>query len=301
VSKTSASPAAGSLPHWRIWLLAIRPPTLGASVVPVLIGLALASRELQLSPGVAAATLACAVLLQISTNLANDYYDHMRGIDTEDRLGPTRVTQAGLLAPNTVRKGLILVLSAAVLLGAWLISVGGWPIAAIGVSAILGALAYSAGPWPLASYGFGEVLVFIFFGLCAVAGTHHLQGAQFDMVTVVAALVPACLAAALIVVNNLRDIPTDRRANKRTLAVRLGPQRTRVEYTALVLSGFAAVAVLAVLTTPFALLGLLGIPAALGETKRLWQRDGAELNASLVGTAKVHMIVGLATALGLSL
>lgn len=285
---------------WRIWLLAVRPPTLGASVVPVLLGLALAGREVDIDPIVAAATLACAVLLQVSTNLANDYYDHMRGIDTPDRLGPVRVTQAGLLAPSRVRRGLVVVLATAVVLGACLIAVGGWPILAIGVCAIVGALAYSAGPWPLASYGFGELLVFVFFGFAAVAGTHHLQGATFGLATLLAALPPACLAAALIVVNNLRDIPTDRRAGKRTLAVRLGPDRTRIEYAVLVATAFLGVAALATTTTPLALLGLIGIPAAVTETRRLWKRDGAALNASLVGTAKVHMLVGLATAVGLA-
>jgi 1,4-dihydroxy-2-naphthoate octaprenyltransferase len=289
------------MPQWRIWLMAIRPPTLGASVVPVLIGLALAARQVSIDAVVAGATLICALALQISTNLANDYYDHMRGIDTADRLGPTRVTQAGLLRPQSVRRGLIVAVAVAVSLGAWLVSVGGWPILAIGISAIIAALAYSAGPWPLASYGFGELLVFVFFGFCAVLGTHHLQGAAFGLPTALAALPPACLASALIVVNNLRDIPTDERAGKRTLAVRIGADRTRTEYLCLVVAAFVGVAALAATTTPYVMLGFIGLPLAVGEVRRLRDRDGPELNRSLIGTAKLHMLVGLASAVGLSL
>lgn len=288
-----------ALPIWKVWLLAIRPPTLGASIVPVVIGLALAAREVEINSAVALATLLCSVVLQISTNLANDYYDFARGIDDDSRLGPVRVTQAGLLTPSAVRGGLIATLAVALGLGAYLIMVGGVVIAAIGLAAIIGALAYSAGPWPLASYGFGELLVFIFFGFAAVAGTHHLQGATFGVPVLWAAAVPACLAAALIVVNNLRDIPTDTKANKRTLAVRMGPERTRIEYGCLIIGAFASVAALSALTTPLALLGMIGVPAAAIELDHLFKRDGAELNASLVGTAKVHMLVGLATAVGL--
>ncbi len=282
-------------------MLAVRPPTLGASVVPVLIGLALASREVVLNVPVAVATLVCAIVLQVCTNLANDYYDYLRGIDDDDRLGPVRVTQAGLLSPSSVRRGLIVALSIALGVGACLIAVGGLPIAIIGVAAIAGALAYSAGPWPLASYGFGELLVFIFFGFSAVAGTHHLQGATFGLPVALAALPPACLAAALIVVNNLRDIPTDTRADKRTLAVRLGPRRTRIEYACLLVGAFVGVAALAAHTSAAVLLGMLGIPVAAIELGRLWKRDGAALNASLIGTAKIHMLVGLAITIGLSL
>lgn len=282
-------------------MMAIRPLTLGASVVPVLIGLALAARKVDIDIIVAVATLACALALQISTNLANDYYDHKRGIDADDRLGPMRVTQAGLLRPQSVRLGLIFVLCVAVSLGVCLVSVGGWPIFAIGVGAIVGALAYSAGPWPLASYGFGELLVFVFFGFCAVAGTHHLQGAAFDLSTALAALPPACLATALIVVNNLRDIPTDARAGKRTLAVRIGAERTRREYVCLVVVAFAGVAALASTTSAYVLIGFVGLPSAVAEIRRLRARAGAELNESLVGTAKLHLLVGLACAIGLYL
>ena len=281
------------------WWLAVRPRTLVAGVVPVVVGLAAAARSGPLHAGVGAATLACALLLQIATNLANDYYDHLHGVDTDKRLGPVRVTQAGLLAPAAVRGAMIFVLAVAALLGAYLVAAGGLPIALIGVASIAGAVAYSAGPWPLAAMGLGEVMAFVFFGLIAVNGTFYLQRGTIDAVSVLASLPVAFLVTAILVVNNLRDIPTDRATGKRTLAVRLGARATRIEYTGLIVLAFVAAAALAAAATPWTLLCLAAVPPALLEIRGVWQRSGRALNESLAGTARLELIFGLLLAGGL--
>ena len=285
----------------RTWLLAIRPRTLTAGAVPVLVGLALAARAGALDNAVALATLICALLLQIAANLANDYFDWKRGVDTEHRLGPLRVTQAGLLSPETMRAALTAVIATAVLLGVFLVYRGGWPIVAIGISAVLGALAYSAGPYPLASHGFGEVLVFVFFGLAAVGGTYWLQRGAFELPVALAGLTSACPAVALIVVNNLRDIATDRAAGKHTVAVRLGPAGTRTEYTLLVGAAFVGACAIGFMITTGALLALLALPLGISQVRGVHERDGAALNVSLAGTARLHFVFGVLLAVGLAL
>ena len=295
VSRPSISNAAA-------WWLAIRPRTLGASLIPVLVGLAAASRGGPIDASIAALTLIAALLLQIATNLANDYYDFVRGVDTGERLGPLRVTQAGLLPPADVKRGLVVVLAAATVCGGFLIHVGGWPIAAIGITALATAVAYSAGLRPLAPlswYGLGDVLAFSFFGVIAVCGTYYLQRGAVGVDAVVVSLPVACLVTGLIVVNNLRDIPTDTAGGKRTLAVRLGERGTRIVYATLLATAFACLTVAAVLITPALLISLIALSLAVREALLLWKREGAELNASLLGTARLHAIAGLLLAGGL--
>ena len=283
------------------WILAVRPRTLGASVVPVCVGLAVAARSGALDVPVACVTVLCAMLLQITANLANDYHDFARGVDDDTRLGPLRVTQAGLLSPRVVLAATWATLLVALACGATLIAVGGMPILAIGVLAAAGALAYSAGPRPLSWYGLGDAMAFGFFGLAAVSGTVLLQGAVVDTVTLLAAVPVGCLVTALIVVNNLRDIDSDTRAGKRTLAVRIGAKATRLEYLLLVCTAYATVPVLAALVGPVALAPLLSVPLGVHEARALARRSGAELNSSLVGTARLHLVFGCLLAAGLSL
>lgn len=282
------------------WLAAARPRTLPAAIVPVVVGLALAARAGAIDVVVASATLVAALLIQIGTNLANDYYDFVAGADTHERVGPRRITQAGLAAPATVRAAAFGVLGAAALVGAYLATVGGWPIVAIGVASLIAAVAYTGGPFPLAYHGLGDVFVFVFFGLVAVSGTVWLQTATLDATTVVAALPVACLATAILVVNNLRDRVTDARAGKRTLAVRFGDAATRGEWLALVGAPYAVVAALAPSCGPLVLLPLLTLPLAVGEARALYRRSGAELNASLAGTARLHLLFGVLFAAGLA-
>ena len=281
------------------WWLAVRPRTLGASVFPVVVGIAFASRETHIDLVVAMMTAATALLLQVAANLANDYFDFAAGIDTERRLGPARAAASGLLAPQSVKRGAFAALAGALLLGIILVGHGGLPILSIGVAAAGCALAYSAGPAPLASHGLGEILAFVFFGVAAVAGSALLQGAAFAPSMIAVAIPVAALVTAVMVVNNLRDIPTDAETGKRTLAVRLGERGTRLLYTGLVGAAFAALPVLAYAITPTALLPAILLPLGLGEVRNLGKRHGAELNRSLGGTARLHALFAGTLALGL--
>ena len=221
------------------WVLASRPKTLPAASAPVLVGAATAYAAHAFRPWPALAALAGALLIQIGTNLANDYFDFRHGADTHERVGPVRVTQAGLLAPAAVLRGAWAAFALAALAGAYLTAVAGWPVVAIGTLAVAAGLAYTAGPFPLGYHGLGELFVFVFFGLVAVGGTHFVQAQSLPASAVWAGVPMGMLAAAILVVNNLRDVATDRAAGKRTLAVRLGARAARVEYLVLLAAAFA--------------------------------------------------------------
>jgi 1,4-dihydroxy-2-naphthoate octaprenyltransferase len=281
-------------------MAAARPRTLPAAVVPVLVGLAVASRSRALDWPTAAATLAAALLIQIGTNLANDYYDFVSGADTADRLGPQRITQAGLAEPSAVRGAALGVLAVAGAIGVRLVAVGGLPILVIGALSLVLAIAYTGGPWPLAHHGLGDLFVFLFFGVIAVNGTVWLQGVGPSMLSLAASLPVACLVTAILVVNNLRDIVTDARAGKRTLAVRLGAAAARAEYVSLVTLAFLLPLALAPFAGPRVLLALGALPLAVIEVRALLRRAGRELNASLAGTARLHLVFGVLLAAGLA-
>ena len=217
----------------RIWIAAARPKTLAAAAAPVLIGAGLAAFRDTFRALPAAMALVGALLIQVATNLANDYYDFVRGADTEERIGPLRVTQAGLLAPAAVRRGLVVVMAAAVAVGGYLVWVGGWPILLIGVLSLVCAVAYTGGPFPLGYHGLGDLFVFVFFGLVAVGGTYWVQARTLAPDALLAGAGVGAISTAILVVNNLRDRATDARAGKRTLAVRLGARATALEYTLL--------------------------------------------------------------------
>jgi len=218
------------MPKSRAWILAIRPRTLTAAAARLLLGtgLAIGHGEFRLLPALAA--LAGSFLIQIGTNLANDYYDFVRGGDTEDRVGPARVTQAGVFKPDTVRNAAFGVLGLALIPGIYLVAVGGIPILLIGIASLVCAVTYTAGPFPLAYNGLGDLFVFVFFGLVAVGGTYWVQALAFGPEALVAGAGMGAMATAILVVNNLRDIETDAMAGKRTLAVRVGPIWTKREY-----------------------------------------------------------------------
>jgi 1,4-dihydroxy-2-naphthoate octaprenyltransferase len=200
-------------------------------------GLAFGHGSFRLLPALAALT--GALLIQVGTNLANDYYDHLRGGDSEERVGPVRVTQAGLIPPTKVRNAAFLFLGMALLVGIYLVAVGGGPIVLIGIASLVCAVAYTGGPFPLAYHGLGDLFVFVFFGLIAVGGTYWVQASTMGPEVLLAGAGMGLLATAILVVNNLRDIRSDARAGKRTLAVRLGVTGTKVEFLTLVLLGLA--------------------------------------------------------------
>lgn len=282
------------------WVGAARPRTLPAAVVPVLVGLGVTAHERSIDWPTAAATLLAALLIQIGTNLANDYYDFVRGADTTARVGPRRITQAGLAEPATVRRAALAVLGLAAAVGIHLVAIGGWPILAVGMLSLVSALAYTGGPWPLAYHGLGEVFVFLFFGVIAVTGTVWLQTGHVSTLALLASLPVACLATAILVVNNLRDISTDAEAGKRTLAVRLGAAATRAEYLVLVTIAFVSPLVLCGVTGSRALVALVALPLAVFESRAIFRRVGAELNLSLAGTVRLHLVFGALLSIAVS-
>ena len=285
----------------RVWLLAARPRTLTAAVVPVLVGTAVAAAYGGFRPLPALAALLTAMCIQIGTNFANDFHDFQRGADTHERVGPQRVTQSGLVAPRTVRAAALGTFGVALVIGIYLAVVGGWPILITGLASIAAGWAYTGGPWPFGYHGLGDLFVFVFFGLVATAGTTYVQLHAIPPPTWIAAVPVGALATAILVVNNLRDIATDARAGKRTLAVRLGPDATRVEYVVLLVLAFAAPFALLPFARPWVLLPLAAFPLAAGPLRLVFRGQGAELNAALGATARLHLAYGALLALGLVL
>ncbi len=284
------------------WLLAVRPATLTAALAPVLVGSAVAARAGGFRLGPAVAALAGALLLQIGANLANDVDDFERGADTGARRGPTRVTQGGLLTARQVRTAEWLAFGFAALVGCYLIAVAGWPIAVLGAAAIVAAWAYTGGPWPLGYHGLGDICVFLFFGIAAVAGTTYVQTGALERLALLAALPIGALITAILVVNNTRDVETDRQAGKHTLAVRLGTAAARLQY-ALLLGGAYAVPLLLWtrgVASAWVLLPLLTLPLAARRIADMARADdGAAFNALLGGTARLQLLFGALFAAGL--
>lgn len=289
-------------PSAAVWWQAARPRTLPAAAAPVLVGTALAAFRGVLAPLPALAALVGALLIQIATNLANDYFDFVRGADSEERVGPTRVTQAGLIAPAAIRRGMVVTLALALAVGTYLVWIGGWPIVIIGLASLACAVLYTGGPFPLAYHGLGDLFVFVFFGLVAVAGTYYVQALVFPVEAWWAGVGVGALSTALLVVNNLRDRETDARAGKRTMAVRLGRAGTQVEYLLLLL---LAVLVPAVGVRIFGWPGTataawIGVLAAIPAARRvLTFDDPRQLLPALGQTARALMVWSVGLALGL--
>jgi 1,4-dihydroxy-2-naphthoate polyprenyltransferase len=274
----------------RIWLMAARVRTLPAAVAPVLVGTSLAAHEGRFRPLAFVAALLGALFIQVGTNLSNDYSDARRGADTEDRLGPVRVTAGGLVPPAQVLRATYLSFGAAVLCGIYLIAIAGPLLLLIGAASILAGVLYTGGPRPYGYAGLGEVFVFLFFGVVAVTGSYFVQQEKITWLALALSVPVGLLAAAILVVNNVRDIDTDRRAGKNTLAVRMGRPRTRVMYAAMLAVAFAAVVALAVSQSPWWLLPLAAIPLAVKLVGTVRTRtDGPSLNGALAGTGALQL------------
>lgn len=287
----------------RAWLLAARPATLTAAFVPVAVGTACAHAVGGLRWDTALAALLGAFAIQIGTNFANDVFDAEKGADTEERLGPTRAVQAGLIDARSMRAGMITAFALATACGAYLVLHAGWPVIAIGVASILSGIAYTGGPFPLGYHGLGDVFVMLFFGFVAVCGTVLVQTGDVPAIAWWASVPVGALATAILVVNNLRDRATDAKAGKRTLAVRFGRTGAEVEYGLLVVAAYA---------TPVAmvlrdearlpvLLPLVTMPLALSLLAQVRAREGAALNATLAATAKLLLVFGVLFAAGIAL
>src|ERR1700759_412670 len=223
---------------FRIWLMAARPRTLPAAVAPVLVGTSLAGFAHVFHPLRFVAALLGALFIQVGTNLSNDYSDARRGADAEDRLGPVRVTAGGLVPPRQVLIATYVSFGVAVLAGIYLVVVAGWQLLLVGGASILAGVLYTGGPRPYGYEGLGELFVFLFFGVVAVVGSYFVQRERLEWEAFALSVPVGLLAAAILVVNNVRDVDTDRRAGKRTLAVRLGRARTRVLYVAMLAAAF---------------------------------------------------------------
>lgn len=284
------------------WVLAIRPKTLPAAVAPVVLAGAYAVLLGAARPLPLAVALACALLIQIASNLANDLFDFLKGADTEARTGPVRVVQAGLISPRGVVGGLALVIGLAAALGLYLVWVGGVPILVIGALSLLCAVLYTGGPYPLGYLGLGELFVFVFFGPVATFGTVLVATGRMDPLGALLGVPLGFLCANILVVNNVRDVETDALAGKRTLAVRFGREFGVRMYGAFAIGAAGATLGIAVaLRSPLPLLGLVPLPASRTLLRTLADERGPALNPILGRTAQLELRYALAASLGVLL
>lgn len=287
-----------------MWIQAARPRTLWAAITPVIVGTSLALRDNAFHAGAAVAALLGSVAIQIGTNFANDYFDWKHGADTHERLGPVRVTQAGLVSPERMRLAIWIVFGLALLDGSFLVWRAGWPILAAGLLSIAAGVLYTGGPFPFGYHALGDAFVFVFFGIVAVCGTYYAQALNFNLTVFLLSVPVGLLATAILVVNNLRDIDTDRATGKTTLAVCLGPSGARWEF-ALLWVAIALIPVLLVLTHVCRAGVLLASVAALVSiplVRTVFRHtDGPTLNGALADTAKLQLLYGCLLAIGLQL
>jgi len=282
-----------------VFVQAMRPKTLGAAAAPVAVGAAVAhaGHGVRVLPLLAA--FVGAMLLQIGCNFANDYFDFENGADTEDRLGPARATQQGWVTPSQMKRWFTSTFALLAPVAVYLVAVGGWPIAVIGVASIAAAILYTGGPKPLGYLGLGDVMVFVFFGPVAVLGTAWVQGTAPTVTGALASVVPGLLSTAILVVNNQRDRVTDVHAGKRTLAVRFGSTFSKVEYVSCLALAFSIpLLVWALGASPWVLLPMAALPLALHLTRQFLSLDGAALNPLLGGTARLLMVHSLLFSIG---
>lgn len=285
----------------RAWLLAVRPPTLPAAVAPVLAGTGIAAVDGDFEVGRFFLTLIGAVFVQIVVNFANDLSDFRRGADTPDRLGPPRAVAQGWLSQREMTVGITLATAAALIVGIVLIVIVGWPILIIGGASLIAAVTYTGGPLPYGYRGLGDPICFLFFGFVAVMGAGYVQIEALTWELAAASVPVGCLVTAILVVNNLRDIDTDRVSDKRTLAVMIGEGNTRLEYALLTIGAFVAIAVFASvqLLPYYCYLAWIGLPPAMWLAREIIRgRTGSALNPMLKRTAQLHLLVGAMIGVG---
>jgi 1,4-dihydroxy-2-naphthoate polyprenyltransferase len=286
----------------KIWLLAARPRTLTAAVIPVMIGSALAYRDGFFNPTVAVIALICAFLLQIGSNLANDLFDYLSGADTRERKGPMRVVASGLVTPAQMKIALVVVFGLAFLFGLYLINIGGWPILVIGIASIIVAIAYTGGPYPLGYYGWGDLMVFLFFGLIGTVGTYYVQTLQLSLTAFLVSIPVGALITNILIVNNYRDVETDAQAGKRTTAVIFGKKFARSEFTILLFSAYGIPLFIWLFSdmSAWILLPFFSFPLGLRVLAMMNTLQGRELNLALEQTAKLVALYGILFAIGIS-
>jgi len=280
---------------WRIWWLAIRPKTLPAAAAGVVVGSALAWLDHSFQIFAALAALCIALLLQIGSNVANDVYDFERGADTTGRHGPLRVTQAGLLTPAQMKRGMWFIFELAALIGLYPAFLRGWPVIVLGLAAIVSAVAYTGGPFPLGYFGLGDLFVFIFFGVMCVAGTYYVQAGSVSAAAWWMSVPVGLMITDVLVVNNLRDLENDRAAHKHTLAVLIGERWARMQYVSFMVISFLLLPVLiwrGILPAP-TLAAWLSWPLAWKAARTVVAQRGRPLNAALAGTGQTALLFSL--------
>jgi 1,4-dihydroxy-2-naphthoate octaprenyltransferase len=291
---TAPAPERDTTSPVRIWMMAARPRTLPAAVAPVLVGTALAATEHHFHWLRFVAAMLGALFIQVGTNLSNDYSDARRGADTEDRLGPVRVTAGGLVPPRRVLVATYVAFGLAVLAGVYLVATAGWELLLVGAASILAGVLYTGGPRPYGYEGLGEVFVFLFFGIVAVSGSYFAQTSRMEWEALALSVPVGLLASAILVVNNVRDLETDRRAGKRTLAVRLGRPRARTLYGLMVYLAFLTAQIPWIAgsddLSPWLLLCLAAFPLAVPVVRIVRTRtDGPSLNGALARTGMLQL------------
>jgi len=298
-SKPSVS-AGPALTAFEAWMLAIRPKTLPAGAVPVILGSAMAAADGRFRFPAAIVALVCALGIQVATNFINEIYDFRKGADTDERLGPTRTVASGIISEQTMIRVSIGLVSAVFLLGMYLVYTAGWPILLIGLLSLLFAWAYTGGPWPIAYSGLGDLFVFVFFGLVAVGGTYYVQAFDLSLPVLLAAAAPGAFSVNILLVNNIRDIATDRTVGKMTLPARIGGAGARALYVLLTAAAYLVPLLVWIEGySVWGLLSLFSLPLALGMIGKLYRSEGRELNAVLAGTGRVMTIHGLLFSAGL--
>jgi 1,4-dihydroxy-2-naphthoate octaprenyltransferase len=285
----------------QVWLLAARPKTLWASASPIIIGIAMAYEAGKGHLWSALAALFAGVMLQIGANFANDYLDYVKGVDTVDRLGPTRVTQAGMVSSSKMKAAAAIVFALAFLAGVYLVYHAGWPIMIIGLSSILFAVLYTGGPYPLGYHGWGDILAFVFFGPVATGGTFYVQALSLSPAVIIAGCAPGLFSVAILTVNNLRDIDNDARAGRKTLPVRFGRTFARKEFMLAVVLATVVVPIYLLLTTPGKpqlLICALTVIAAIPVVRSVYRDSGVILNDTLAATGKLELMYAVLFSIG---
>ena len=282
------------------WLIAIRPKSLSASIAPVIIGVSYAYHLSFFKPLIGLLTLTASLLIQIGANLANDVFDFEKGTDNENRIGPKRVTQSGLLSPNQVKIGMVYAFSSALLIGCYLAWIGGLPIIIIGTIAIISGYCYTGGPFPLGYYGLGDIFVIIFFGLIAVTGTFYLQGGElYDINAIFLGIIIGLMADCILIVNNIRDAENDIKTGKNTLAVLIGKRFSKIQYTIFSLIPFLYPFFLYYYNTKLSIfIVLFCLPIAIKNIIDISIKSGSSLNIVLTNTARLQIIYTLLLAIG---
>ena len=283
------------------WILAARLKTLTAAISPVILGCALAYHDGSFYFFICIMTILAAVLIQIGANFANDVFDFQKGTDRDDRFGPTRVTQSGLISAKKMKKAMWQTFALAICVGFYLAFIGGWPIVWIGLASIAAGIVYTGGPYPLGYHGWGDVFVFIFFGLIAVPGSYYLQSGTVNEMSFWMGAVTGMLATAILVVNNLRDADTDKLSGKRTLAVRFGKKFSKIQYSILILIPFLLPLYIwwNIENELSLLITIIALPISFHLINQIFSLTGSDLNIVLARTARFLFLFTLLLCAGL--